>query len=403
MSEPALVVTPRAPWPLDDGGRIGLWQAVCSVALAFDTTLVTLVSPGEESLPVPTEVERLGIHLVRVPHKVPALPVALIRGTFGRWPYTLTRYHSRALEAELRRQVAAIRPRFAYLNHLSMATHADALGDTPVVLREHNVEHVWLARYAETVRNPLVRAFALDQARRMSTVEAALCTRADLVLAIQDPEADVLRRIAPRARVEVVPIGVDFGRFRPHAPESPPVVLMVGTLTWPPNREGARRFLVEGWPRVRARVPGARLRLVGKGLDPELATIARQAGAEPVGYVDDIAPEFAAASAMVVPLWAGAGARVKIVEALAARVPVVSTTLGAEGLGLTPGVHDLEADTPAGLGDAVADLVTDPSRCRAMTDAGHAWAAARFSLQQVARRTQVLCASAAERAPEGRT
>ena len=93
-------------------------------------------------------------------------------------------------------------------------------------------------------------------------------------------------------------------------------------------------------------MPGARLRLAGKGIPQHLAAEARKAGAEPVGYVDDMASEFARASVLVVPLWVGAGARVKIIEALAARVPVVSTGLGAEGLGLVPGAHYLRADFP---------------------------------------------------------
>jgi glycosyltransferase involved in cell wall biosynthesis len=394
MRERALVVTPRLPWPLDDGGRIGLWQAMWSVAQRFDTTLVTLEVPGESALAPPPEVERLGIEVVRVPHRVPPLPVALARGTFGRWPFTLARFHSPALGAELRRLVAARSPRFAHVNHLAMATHLDALSGTAVVLREHNVEHIWLARYAEQLRNPLARLYALDQARRMRATEARLCESADLVLAIQDNEAATLRGIAPRARVEVVPIGVEFSRFLPHAPSDPPTVLLVGTFSWPPNVEGARRFLDEGWPRVRARHPGARLRLVGKAMPADLAESARRAGAEPVGYVEDMAVEFAAARALVVPLWAGAGARVKIVEALAAGVPVVSTPLGSEGLGLRPGVHDLEADAAAGLGDAVARMLSDQVLAFDIGRAGRSWAEERFSLERVAARTCALCESA---------
>jgi polysaccharide biosynthesis protein PslH len=397
MRDRAFVVTPRLPWPLDDGGRIGLWQALWSVAQGYDTTLVTLEGPGESALAPPSEVGRLGIEVTRVPHRVPPLPVALTRGTFGRWPYTLARFHSPALESELSRLVVERAPRFVHVNHLAMATHLDALHGTPVVLREHNVEHVWLARYAEQSANPLARAYVSDQARRMRAAEARLCERADLVLAIQEREAETLRRIAPRARVEVIPIGVDFARFRSHAPADPPTVLLVGTFSWLPNAEGARRFLADGWSRVRAIHPRARLRLVGKAMPGDLAETARRAGAEGVGYVEDMAAEFSAARALVVPLWAGAGARVKIVEALAANLPVVSTPLGAEGLGLRPGIHDLEADDPVGLGDAVARLLSDEALATAIGRDGHAWALEHFSLDVVARRTCQLCATVAPR------
>jgi glycosyltransferase involved in cell wall biosynthesis len=395
MSRPrALVVTPRMPWPLDDGGRIGLWQALWSVSRAAETMLVTLLTPQEMDLPVPEEVKSVCVAIERVTHQPPLLPVAALRGLLGRWPYTIARYRSNALDAVLRRRVATFRPDFVYVNHLSMASYADAFEGTPVVLREHNLEYLWLERYAAGLREPLSRLYATDQARRMRRVEADLCRRCDLVLAMQDLETEALRRLEPRARVETVPVGVDFSRFSAPAPEQPPVVLLTGAFVWPPNVEGALAFFATGWPRVRARVPGARLRVVGKGFTPSLAEAARSAGAEPVGYVESMIPEFARATAMVVPLWVGAGARVKIVEALAARLAVVSTPLGAEGLGLVPGRHMLEGGTPEELGDALAELLLDPGRVAAMATAGHEFARDRFSLELVAERTNLLIADA---------
>lgn len=393
----ALVVTPRRPWPRDDGGRIGLWQAVWSVAREYETTLVTLTLPGENDSPPPAEFATLGIEIVRVPHRPPSTPLALVRGAFGRWPYTLVRYRNAQLDATLRRVVVERKPAFAYLNHLHLATYLDALAGVPVMLREHNLEYVWLERYAGTLSNPAARAYARAQSRRMRATEADLCSRCDLVLAIQEREADALRRLAPAARVEVVPIGIDMDVYLPRAPESPPTALLAGSFAWPPNTEGARRFLELGWPRVCARVPGARLRLAGKDLSPGLAENARRAGAEPVGYVESMPVEFARAAAMVVPLWVGAGARIKIVESLAARLPVVTTALGAEGLGLEPGTHALFAETPEALGDAVAELLLEPERARRIAEAGHALASARFALDIVARRTCELCADAIAR------
>ena len=393
----ALVVTPRMPWPLDDGGRIGLWQALWSVSRAAETTLVTLLTPQEMDLPVPAPVKGVCVEVERVAHQPPPLPVAALRGLLGRWPYTIARYRSDALDAVLRRRAATLRPDFAYVNHLSMASYAEALGGTPVVLREHNLEYLWLERYAAGLREPLSRLYAADQARRMRHVEADLCRRCDLVLAMQDLETEALRRLEPRAHVETVPVGVDFSRFSPPAPELPPVVLLTGAFVWPPNVEGALAFFAGGWPRVRARVPGVRLRVVGKGLSPRLAEAARAAGAEPVGYVESMIPEFARATALIVPLWVGAGARVKIVEALAARLAVVSTPLGAEGLGLLPGRHMLVGGTPQELGDALAELLLEPGRAATVAAAGHEYARDRFSLEVVAERTNILIAEAVAR------
>ncbi|MEP7027102.1 MAG: glycosyltransferase family 4 protein [Candidatus Eisenbacteria bacterium] len=391
-SRTALVLTPRLPWPLDDGGRIVLWQSLWSMAQGYRTILVTLEDEASHSRPLPDAIAGLGVEVVRILHRPPTLIRALALGTFGRWPYTLTRYRNRELDRTLRELVVDRRPAIAFVNHLHLATYADALLGTPWVLREHNVESSWMRRYAASRKQPWIRAYAQFQAGRLARAESSLCARASLVLAIQEEEAIELRRLAPGARVEMLPIGIDFARFLQPRPEMPPVVLIIGSFAWGPNLEGLVRFLAEGWPRLRTRCPGVRLRVVGKALPLDIAELLSAAGAEPVGFVEDVAPEFQRASVLLVPLWTGAGARVKIVEALAAGTPVVSTPLGAEGLGLSPGVHALLVDSPAGLADAAAELIERPEKGRRLAAEAHAHARREFSLQAVASRTLELCA-----------
>ncbi len=396
----ALVVTPRLPWPLDDGGRIAMWQMLVSVASRFETTLVSMVPAAEANQPLPAELRSLGVRVEIVRHVPPSRLVAAAKGSVGPWPYMLERYRHPGMAGLLRRLAAEERPAFALFNTLHVATYASAIPDVANVLREHNVEADWLERYASSLRHPIVRAYAGQQAKRLRAAEARLCEASDLVLAIQSGEAETLRRMAPRARVEVVPVGVDFSRYAPWAPAEPPIVLLTASFGWPPNAEGARRFLSEGWPLVRAAHPRARLRLVGKEMPEALAAHAREAGAEAVGWVESMAPEFAAASMLVVPLWVGAGMRVKIVEALAAHVPVVSTPQGEAGIDLVPGREVEIAEDCVGLARAVNGLLEDPARARAMAEAGHQRARERFSLESVACRTCELCeqASSARRA-----
>jgi glycosyltransferase involved in cell wall biosynthesis len=387
----ALVLTPRLPWPLDDGGRVGLWQSVWTASEAYETIVLSLYDPDQREFPVPLPLVERRIEIVRIPHRPPSTAASLWDGVFGPWPYTLARYRNAAFDAEVRRLVRERVPAIAIVNHLHLATYADALGSVPWVLREHNVEFSWMRRFAASRRNPLVRTYARFSAARLARTEAELCRRAALVLAIQESEAREIARVAPDARVEIVPIGVDFERFRAPARESPPIALIVGSYGWRPNAEGVRRFLGEGWPEVRARVPGARLRVVGKDLPPGLAREIETAGGEPVGFVDDVAPEYARASVLVVPLWVGAGARVKIVEALAAGLPIVTTALGAEGLGLADGVHAEYAEEPAALGRAAAQVISEPERARRLEREGRDWAVRNFSLESVAQRTNQLC------------
>lgn len=392
---PALVLTPRTPWPLDDGGRVGLWQCLEAVARSRPTVLATLELEADRRHAAPDAVRELGIEVVRVPHRFPPAWAAAWEGLTGRWPFTIARFRNRQFDRTLRRLVAERQPAFAFVNHLPLATYHDALDGTVTVLRQHNLEWRWLRRYADSGIGFAAARYARHQAGRLQRAEARLCEAMDLVLAIQDDEAREMRDMAPRARVEVVPLGVDFPHRPARRPLQPPVVLLVGAYDRPPNRDGARRFVVEGWPRVRARVPAARLRIVGRSIPDDLAALARARGAEPVGFVPDLSVEHANASVMVIPLWAGAGVRVKLVEALAAELPVVSTPIGAEGLGLVPGRHHLEASTPIGLADGVVRLLEQPEQAAAMAAAARTFGEARFGRDAVQRRLVALCEEAA--------
>jgi len=398
VSEPlrplAIVLTPRTPWPLDDGGRIGLWQTVWSAAQAFDTVLVTLFDPRIPSAPVPEEIERLAIRVLRIPHRPPPLPLAAWRGVTGIWPFTLERYRSERMQREVLALARSRERAFVFVNHLHLVPAVHGLSAVPWVLREHNVEFSWMERLAAGYGQGPHGLYASYQAGRLRRAEARACREAAVVLAVQPNEAKLLRSIAPAARIEHLPIGLDPSRYPDPRPETPPIVLIAGTYDWAPNVEGALRFLREGWGRLAARVPGLRLRVAGKNPPAILEETARAAGAEHVGYVESMPREFSQASLLLVPLWVGAGARVKIVEALMARLPVVSTRLGAEGLGLEPGTHFAVGESSAELADAAAELLENADRRVGMIARGRRHALERFSLEAVARLQNNWCSEA---------
>lgn len=391
----AIVLTPRLPWPLDDGGRIAAWQTVWAAAQAYDVTLLTFVAPGAEREPVPQPLADLGVTVGRVPHHPPPRLLAAMEGAFGRWPYTLARYRSAEFATRLRERVAALTPAYVLANNLHMGSYLESLPATAMVLREQNVEHLWMERYARTLGLTPAGLYARAQAKRLKRVEASLCRAASLTLAIQEREAEVLRALAPGARIETLPVGIDWNRYPPPRPAEPPVLLLAASFSWEPNVAGAIRFLEEGWPRVRTGAPGARLRLAGKSPPAALEAAARRAGAEVAANVPSMPDEFARATLLLVPLWIGAGARVKIVEALGARLPVVATPFACEGLGLSPGTHYLEGESAADLGDRTLELLRDPSRRDRLARAGRAVAEERWSLPAVARLQNQLVAEVA--------
>ena len=166
---------------------------------------------------------------------------------------------------------------------------------------------------------------------------------------------------------------------------SPPVVLFHGTLRYPPNADAVAWLVGRIGPALRALVPDARIRLVGLG-NPAHAGLHDPPAVTVVGPVPDIVTELSRADVVVVPIRFGSGTRVKIIEAFAHRIPVVSTTLGAEGLGAEDGRHLLLADSAQGLAAACARLLTQTDLRRRLVEAAHELYLDAFESEVVERR-----------------
>ena len=160
-------------------------------------------------------------------------------------------------------------------------------------------------------------------------------------------------------------------------------LLFIGSLDYRPNRDAVLFFVSQVLPEVRRRSPGTTFRVIGAGIAPG-DPIGSEAGVRIVGPVDDLGPELAGAAAVVVPIRWGAGTRVKILEAFAHRTPVVSTTMGAEGLEVVSGRELLIADDAAGLAEACVAVLDDDDRASALAEAGHRLLTARYSTDVVA-------------------
>ena len=262
-------------------------------------------------------------------------------------------------------------PAFALVDHTQNAYYADELADLPTVLSLHNVDSALAASIARDEPPGTIRWLrAWNRWQAMRAVERRATPGARAVLCVS--EADRAHFAARGAEALLTPNGVDDDLFAiaedlPASEE----VLFFGQFDYSPNEHGMLRFLREGWPRLAAARPAARLRLVGKGMGDALT---RAAGAaervDVVGRVPDMTPELARARIILAPLWQGGGTRIKVLEALAAGRPLVGTPLGVEGIGVVHDRHALISDDPAGLASAAARLLEDRARSAALAREG---------------------------------
>jgi len=252
--------------------------------------------------------------------------------------------------------------------------------DAPCVLMLHNVAFDQTRRIADITRTAPLRAWLRANAAWLRRYEPRVAGRFDRVVAVSEPDRALLTAIAPKLRVDVIANGVDTKALTPLTPAAgPPALLFVGHMGYAPCEDAAEILVRDVLPRVRARVPEAEVWIVGQEPTSRVRALEGR-GVFVTGEVPDVRPFYSRAAVCAIPLRAGGGSRLKILEAMALGRPVVSTRLGAEGLALKDGEHLLLADDPAAMAAAVVQLLGDPARAarlvsaaRQLVEAEHDW------------------------------
>jgi glycosyltransferase involved in cell wall biosynthesis len=217
----------------------------------------------------------------------------------------------------------------------------------PVIYDWHNIDSELMRRYAANSGSPARRLYASLTARRLASVERQVLREGFGHLVCSERERLELQRLAPAARIAVVENGVDAASFRDTDLASGPRhrILFVGHMAYSANIESAIPFVRDIWPLIRERFPSWILTLAGSSPPPSILALRSERNVEVTGTVPDLKPYYREAVAAIIPLRIGGGTRLKILEAMAAGVPVVSTPIGAEGLKVSPGVDLLLASS----------------------------------------------------------
>ncbi len=231
---------------------------------------------------------------------------------------------------------------------------------TPTVLFQHNVETALWQRMASAERNPARRLIYAIEAAKMKRYERAALGRFHHTIAVSDNDRDQMLQMCPRCQVSVVPTGVDISQFEvaPPASGDPPRIVFTGSMDWEPNIEAVVYFCASILPLILSEFPQARFQVVGRNPHPRIRRLAGD-HVEVTGTVPSVADYLRDATAVIVPLLAGGGTRLKIFEAMAMGKAMVSTSIGAEGLPVNSGRDLILADDAASFAAAVRLLLRD--------------------------------------------
>jgi glycosyltransferase involved in cell wall biosynthesis len=363
-------VSPRVPFPLHDGGAIGIYNITAGLLAAGHRVTMLAINTPKHHQPA-SVLDHLGPHfrLVTVDVDTKLKPLAALknllqpsgRGPLGIGqgiPYNMERFAS-PQAAERLKQLLLAEPfdlvqvegtsvgwYAAYLREEGRAGRLDSL--PPVVLRAHNVEYRIWETLAQGERNPLKSWYFGHLAQRMQAYEKWLVRRVEAVAAITEEDIARLQEMGCPAEVALVPAAVELGNLQPDpaAVPKPRTVFMIGSLNWLPNLEGLEWLLREVWPTIHAELPDLELHVAGTA-PPAHLLAPRTDNVFIHGFVDSAAGFMRQYDLMLVPLLSGGGMRIKIIEGLALGKAILSTRLGAEGVAVRDGRDIVLRDEPA--------------------------------------------------------
>lgn len=385
-----LFLSVRFLFPLDTGGKIRTAKLLEQLARRWDITLLGPYDPrtdeGHEQAST-----RVAQRFVGVPRRPKSRGWRRVRGAWRRlrspWPMAVLNVASPALQAKVAEELAEHAYDLVVCDFLHNAVNLPDRLDVPSVLFTHNVESRITRRHLEEARGAADRFYWRLEHRRMLAYEREAPRRFTRVVAVSDSDRAELEALgAPGVRT--IPTGVDTTELAPSgAVRRPGVIVFCGSMDWLPNQDAVRWFTAEILPHVRAQAPAAHLLVVGKAPPAAWRASVEQSASGAVeftGWVEDVRPYLDTATCAVVPLRVGGGTRIKIYEAIAMGCPVVSTSIGVEGLPLEDGRHYLCADAPEAFAESVARLLRDPARASLLATEARAYVAARFSWEAVA-------------------
>jgi glycosyltransferase involved in cell wall biosynthesis len=402
-----LILTPYLPHRrVGHGGGTAVRDLVTWLARSHEVRVASLVRPGEAGL-VP-EVEELGAKVSAVPYldiraAGPARARLLVergrawvRSLRSGYPWYVEKYGSGELCRRFRNVAARFAPEAIQVEYLQLALvgrdlrrwrDADPAADFRLLLNSHELGSLPRQRQAERTGNPLAALAARRQARAWQRLQTDATGWFDRTLCVT-PEDQALYAAQGGKNLVTVPLGMDLERIQSDWEPDPQVrFLFVGSFDHRPNRLAAAFLLKRMWPTVAAALPGSRLILAGRGSRNYLDRHGGQEhwaarGVEARGFIDDLTPLFRTCQLFVAPLPEGGGIKIKILEAMARGLPVVTTPVGAEGIAAAGDDVLVVAPCDERFAPAVLEAVADPAagreraaRARRLMEERFSWAA----------------------------
>ncbi|MFP4471702.1 MAG: glycosyltransferase family 4 protein [Bacteroidales bacterium] len=364
-----LILCNKSPWPPREGGPIAMNAIIQGLLKQGHQVKVLAINSNKygvnlEDIPKNYR-EKTGIETVYIDLSVKA-PDAFFNLFTGK-SYHVERFISENFREKLIQILQKDRYDIIQLETLFISPYINTIreySEAKIVLRAHNIEHLIWERVAAISRNPLKKVYLRHLARTLKNYETGMLNRYDGIATITKKDGAHLKALGCRAPLIDIPFGIDLEHFRENPGIDPefPSLFHIGSMNWMPNQEGVKWFLDQVWPAVHEQHPKLKFYIAGREM-PAWLTHAKIPNVVVVGEVDDAFDFIYSKAIEVVPLFSGSGIRIKIIEGMAARRAVISTSIGAEGINVSHGKNILIADTAEAFIETINKCIRSRMMC----------------------------------------
>ncbi len=297
---------------------------------------------------------------------------SLFLNLFSAMPYIAQKYYRKEMMDKIKEILKENKIDIIHFDMLHLAGYRGSIKKIPTVLIEHNVESIRVKRLAKNSRNPLFKVFMYMQYLKLYHFEKNECSNYDVCAPVSENDKNILKTMCPEADLVVVPNGVDTKYFIPGNEKIiPDSIIWVGGMKDMYNHEAVDFLVDEIFPLVRTEVPNVKLTVIGRSPTKKLLQLEKtNENVKVLGYVDDVRTAIGEAAVYIAPIRSGGGTKLKILNALSMAKPVVTTTIGAEGIEVKDNEHLLIADDPELFAKKTVELLRDPVRAKKLGENG---------------------------------
>jgi glycosyltransferase involved in cell wall biosynthesis len=397
-----LFISTENPFPLDHGHHIRTYNVLKLIAGHHDVHFLGFVKNEKDFVhlePVRRLCRTAHVFLLRDGASRFRMYASLMRNLMSPLPYIAQKYYQNDMDRKIKEVLGAGDIDIVHFDMLHLGQYMSGV-DVPKMLTEHNVESLRVYRLLKNSRNVLFKGFMYFQYLKLKRYERDICTKADVCAVVSENDMNELKAIGAQARFVVIPNGVDTDYFAPEGRSDHLSLIWTGGMNSLYNREAVDFFADSIFPRIEEKIPDVKFSIVGAGQTKKILKLRdKNQNVRLTGYVDDVRPYMDAATVYIAPIKSGSGTKLKVLHALSMGKPVITTTVGAEGLDVQDGVHLLIEDDPKMFAEKTVYLLTNPAVAERLGKNGRRLMVEKYDWRIIGRKISEVYGAFADRAP----